>query len=208
MSKRAASVFLNVPFDGAYERFFVALIATIVAVGRTPRCVLELPEHGLGRLDRLIKHLRACSLSIHDLSRVGMPPRFNMPFELGLAVALGKVDARHHYVLLERKAYRLDRTLSDIKGRDPLIYEAKVRLLISSLLGALQRPTRAAVDPSTVLDVHRQLMRVSTELKTRHGSTTIFTPAIFRDLVGSATIVAEDYGVLSPVNGKRSRLAA
>ena len=36
-------VFLNVPFDKAYERQFVALIAALVAIGRTPRCVLELP---------------------------------------------------------------------------------------------------------------------------------------------------------------------
>jgi len=36
-------VYLNVPFDKAYERQFVALIAALVAIGRTPRCVLELP---------------------------------------------------------------------------------------------------------------------------------------------------------------------
>jgi len=38
------SVFLNVPFDQAYEPIFVALITSLVALGRNPRCVLEIPE--------------------------------------------------------------------------------------------------------------------------------------------------------------------
>src|SRR5437016_5813575 len=85
-------VFLNVPFDKAYERQFVALIAAIVAIGRTPRCVLELPELGRGRLNRLFQHLRQCGVSVHDLSRVGTPVRFNMPFELGMACAISELE--------------------------------------------------------------------------------------------------------------------
>ena len=81
-------MFLNVPFDHSYERFFIGLIASVVAVGRTPRCVLELTEYGSGRLTRLIHHIGSCSLSIHDRSRVGTPARFNMPFELGLAIGI------------------------------------------------------------------------------------------------------------------------
>jgi hypothetical protein len=48
------SVFLNVPFDGGYERMFVALIATTVAARLTPRCAVELPERGEGQLGRII----------------------------------------------------------------------------------------------------------------------------------------------------------
>ena len=76
------SVFLNVPFDGSYERIFVALISSLIALGRNPRCVLEIPETGQGRLVRILQLIRACPVSIHDLSRVGLPVRFNMPFEL------------------------------------------------------------------------------------------------------------------------------
>ena len=104
------SVFLNVPFDAGYEGNFVALIASIIAVGRVPRCVLELPELGGGRLSRLFELLEQCRVSIHDLSRVNMPVRFNMPFELGLACALARYRKPHDYILMEKKPIRFRKT--------------------------------------------------------------------------------------------------
>src|ERR1035441_2238158 len=82
---RRRGVFLNTPFDKPYERLFVALIGVLVALGRIPRCVLEIPEMGNGRQARILDLMQSCSFSIHDLSRVGLPVRFNMPFELELA---------------------------------------------------------------------------------------------------------------------------
>ena len=99
------SVFLNVPFDESYERLFVALIVSLIAIGRKPRCVLELPEQGQGRLARLIGLIGLCPVSIHDLSRVGLPVRFNMPFELGMAVALARGSKSRRFVLLEAERY-------------------------------------------------------------------------------------------------------
>src|SRR3990172_12063815 len=97
-----SAVFLNVPFDHAYEPLFIALVVALVSIGRKPHCVLEIPEHGQGRLKRIINHLKSCSVSIHDLSRVGNPARFNMPFELGLAYAIRSTTARspYHFVLI------------------------------------------------------------------------------------------------------------
>src|SRR5438132_838642 len=77
---RRRSVFLNVPFDEDYERLFVALISALVALGRIPHCVLELPETGQGRLLRILQLISSCPVSIHDLSRAELPARFNMPF--------------------------------------------------------------------------------------------------------------------------------
>jgi len=48
-----------------------------------------------------------------------------MPFELGLAVALSLSESRrqrHGFVLLESKRFRLQRSLSDMNGYDPLIH--------------------------------------------------------------------------------------
>ena len=90
-SLRAASVFINSPFDTSYERQFVALLAAIISIGRTPRCVLEVPG-GPGRLSKIFDLLRECEVSVHDLSRVGLPARFNMPFELGLAFAVANLE--------------------------------------------------------------------------------------------------------------------
>jgi hypothetical protein len=91
---RRRSVFLNIPFDTSYEPLFIALISALVAIGRTPRCVLEVPEQGEGRLRRIFDLIRRCHVSVHDLSRVGLPVRFNMPFELGLAFALRRMNGQ------------------------------------------------------------------------------------------------------------------
>src|SRR3989304_2500148 len=98
------AVFLNVPFDRTYQPLFLALIATLVSIGRVPRSVLEVPDRGQGRLRRIMSLIESCRVSLHDLSRVGAPARFNMPFELGLASSLRLRDrgaGRHLVVLLE-----------------------------------------------------------------------------------------------------------
>jgi len=79
------AVFINAPFDAAYEPLFITLVGMLVFLGQEPYCVLEVREKGEGRLARIIELIRNCRMSIHDLSRVGLPARFNMPFELGLA---------------------------------------------------------------------------------------------------------------------------
>lgn len=155
MSRRpagASSGFVNAPFDSPYERQFVAVVASIIAIGRTPRCVLEVAESGTGRLRRLLGLIDDCDVSIHDLSRVGIPARFNMPFELGLACAvanLGQRRPRHAFVLLERRRYRLQRTLSDLNGFDPYIHNGTVAGTIESIMDALQ-PTSGAPSAQTV----------------------------------------------------------
>ena len=94
-----SDVFVNVPFDSQHETLFLALIAGLVALGLNPRCVLEVPP-STDRLRRLYNLVRACPFSIHDLSRVQLSsrpfrvPRFNMPFELGLAAAIAFESAQ------------------------------------------------------------------------------------------------------------------
>src|SRR5437016_717783 len=85
------SVFINIPYDSKYERLYVALVAGIVCLARQPRVVLA-DVSGDVRLDRLLRMIRSCRVSLHDLSRTGVSqtpagrvPRFNMPIELGMA---------------------------------------------------------------------------------------------------------------------------
>jgi hypothetical protein len=85
-------VFINAPFDAAYEPLFITLVGMLVFLGQKPRCVLEIREQGDGRLARILELVRACRISVHDLSRVSTPVRFNMPFELGIACALKLPD--------------------------------------------------------------------------------------------------------------------
>ena len=87
---RSPNVFVNVPFDDKYEPLFEALVFTISACGYRVRCALEDDDSGDIRLDKLVELIRECPRSIHDLSRIEPGendlPRFNMPFELGLAL--------------------------------------------------------------------------------------------------------------------------
>ena len=193
---RSDAVFLNVPFDAGYERQFHALISAIVALGRIPRCVLEIPEGGQGRLARIAAHISKCAVSVHDLSRVGLPVRFNMPFELGLACSLAQRNRRHSFVLLEKKPHRLARTLSDMGGIDPLIHRGTVRGTITCILDVLRSPIDHP-DPREVLALYNGLRVVSGQLKTDYGVPTVYGRAIFLDLVAAATTLATDLGLLA-----------
>lgn len=182
-------MFLNVPFDGAYERTFVALVAGLCVLGCKPRCVLEIPATK-DRLDRLFSLLKACSISVHDLSRAsGYPPRFNMPFELGLAAALALGSGTsHRFFVLERVPYRLQRTLSDVNGYDPHLHDGSVESAVSVLLDLIES-TRAP-DPRHVVAVAQALWQAAREMKAQHRSATVFRPAIFRKLVATGTELA------------------
>jgi hypothetical protein len=190
------SVFLNVPFDKGYEPLFVALISALVSIGRVPHCVLELAEEGDGRLVRIFRLIRSCPVSMHDLSRVGLPVRFNMPFELGIAVALNRMGEDHKFFMLESKRYRLQKTLSDTNGIDPGIHEATTKGIITCALAHLGKP-HGNPDVKTIIRIQRQLWKTVAPLKTIHGRTSIFSRPIFSVLVDGATSLAEKEGLIS-----------
>jgi hypothetical protein len=197
-SRREANrraVFLNVPFDLGYERLFVALISALVSLGRVPRCVLEIPEHGAGRLARIFRLVRTCPVSIHDLSRVGQPVRFNMPFELGLAVALNRLERRPKFIMLEAEQHRLQKTLSDVNGFDPEIHESKVRGIVACSLALLGKP-HDNPDAESVLRVQRKLWKAVPSFKRMSGRADIYSRPIFALLIDAATILAKSEGLI------------
>lgn len=189
------AVFLNVPFDPHYEPLFIALIGSLVALGRTPRCVLEIPDRGQGRLSRLLDTIAECRVSLHDLSRVGVPVRFNMPFELGLACALAERHGTHDYILFERIPYRLDRTLSDLKGRDPHIHGGTTRGVLVAVFDAFAS-ARANPRFEDVSQLVRDLQSWTTERKARQGATTVFGRTLFFDTVFRAVDLAQAAGMI------------
>ena len=193
---RRRSVFLNLPFDESYEPLFIALISALVAIGRTPRCVLEVPEHGDGRLARIFNLVRSCSVSVHDLSRVGVPVRFNMPFELGIAFALRRCGGQHRFILLEAKRHRLQRTLSDLNGIDPGIHAGTAAGMISCVLSSLGKPSRNP-DPRQIEKIRRELWKPIPFLKRSHNRSNIYSRAIFRELVGGAVVLARREGFIA-----------
>jgi hypothetical protein len=138
------SVFLNVPYDKEYAPLFTALIAGLVALGRIPRCALEAQSEGKTRLQQIHGLLASCGSSIHDLSRVTLSgslnvPRFNMPFELGMAFALAQ-STSHRIFTFEEKERRIDASLSDMKAFDPIIHGGTTEGILGGLLDCFDSP--------------------------------------------------------------------
>jgi hypothetical protein len=178
----AAPVFLNVPYSSSYERMLVALTAALVAVGAVPQLTFQVADGGEGRLKRIYDLLKSCRISIHDLSSVGMPVRFNMPFELGMAYAIKAQTGRHDFLVLEKKAYRLDRHLSDLRGVDPKIHNGTVRGAICAILEVLEKPG-GNPPANEVMRLHRRMMRHVTTLKARHSNRDLFSTRVYGELV-------------------------
>lgn len=184
-SAASRDVFLNVPFDAGYERLFVALIVCVVAARLVPRCALQLPERGEGQFKRILTILSRCSLSIHDLSRAN---RFNMPFELGLALAL-RESHPSGFILLESRSHRLARRLSDVRI-EPLVHGNGPLQLIAALADNLGGPR-----PPEVEAVYRDLIHVLPALKRNLRTRSVFGKALFEELVSGATEKAVHYGL-------------
>ena len=126
MKRDPFDIFVNVPFDDTYAPLFEALVFAVTACGYRVRCALEEDDSGDIRIDKLDRLIRQSRRSIHDLSRIELGdndlPRFNMPFELGLAIGAkrfgaGRKDDGIKIMVAER--YKLPAYLSDLGGNDP-----------------------------------------------------------------------------------------
>jgi hypothetical protein len=194
------SVFLNVPFDSEYSPLFVALIAGLTALGRTPRSVLEIQEGGQNRLSKIFSLISLCGSSIHDLSRVLLSgdlqvPRFNMPFELGLAVAVAQ-KRRHAFFLLEEKPFRIQASLSDLNGHDPHVHQGTQAGILRCILDCFATPS-GTPPPATLERLTMQLSaaanKFQSELRTDHP----FQPHLFRRITWAASEFARIEGLIA-----------
>lgn len=184
------SVFINCPFDDSYNKLFLALISSLISVSRIPRSVLEIPVHSADRLARLCNLIAECRVSVHDLSRVGQPARFNMPFEAGLACAMGHLQPnRYGHVFLERVDYRLQKTLSDLNGRDPIVHGGSHIALINGVLGEFSARNQI-VEPKVVFRIARELFDAVERRKRRLRQKTIYNRTMFKFAVATATELA------------------
>lgn len=121
------TVFVNCPFDSSYTHLLRPLLFTIVDLGFVPRIASERADSAENRIDKIVQLIRSSQLSIHDLSCAqssapGEFARLNMPFELGIAYAVGlnrRAGSKPRAILvLEKNQYDLKRALSDLAGTD------------------------------------------------------------------------------------------
>ena len=191
-------VFLNVPYDKRYEDLYLAFLAGLCGFGLIPHATIEIPG-STRRLDRILSLIRSCRYSFHDLSRVELSqtppptPRFNMPFELGLAVAIAKMGRRkHEWFVFESARHRLNKSLSDLAGTDPYIHEGTSRGVLGALVNALSRSRHRP----TVRDlemVFKGLKKTATVIKKDLQTDSLFDARPFHELVIAARVSAGNH---------------
>jgi hypothetical protein len=180
-------VFLNIPYDEQFADLFLAYIAGVVALGLAPRATLEIAG-GERRLDRTFELIQHCQYSVHDLSRVQVDvkppatPRFNMPFELGLAVAWQRIQPREHtWFVFEAKGRRIEKSLSDLGGTDVYIHRGRPEGLLSELTNAfVSARRRPSVDQMKL--VYTNLRRGLPDIMRESGARSVFKARVFDGL--------------------------
>jgi hypothetical protein len=188
-------VFLNIPYDERFERIYLAYITALSAMGFLPRATLGIG--GNRRLDRIATLIESCSYSIHDLSRVQLDrnaprtPRFNMPFELGLAVAWARANRHHKWLVFESVKRRLAKSMSDLDGTDPYIHEGTVRGVMREVCNAFVSPNQPTVPQ--MMRMYRDLRRGVPKILHNAGTTSLFTARTFSDLCLAAAGLRSKY---------------
>jgi hypothetical protein len=191
------SAFLNIPYDERYTNLYFAFIAGLCSFGLEPRATLEIAS-GERRLDRIFDLMTSCHYSFHDLSRVQLDstaprtPRFNMPFELGLLLGWQKTkrSSTHTWFVFESVKRRLQKSLSDLDGTDPLIHGGTVRGVFRELSNALVK-SRYRPDLSHMNTIYRYVRTTSPLVLSQVGTNSLFGARVFRRLVVLATEYAE-----------------
>jgi hypothetical protein len=195
-SKRSVSrgsVFLNIPYDDAFENLLLAYISGLSAFGFVPRATLEIP-FSRRRLERIVSLIESSEYSIHDMSRVQLDfnaprtPRFNMPFELGVTVGIR--NAKHSWIVCETRKHRIKKSLSDIDGTDVYIHDGTVKGVFRELCAAFVR-TRPKPTVVQMMQIYRVLRsEFKTALKSA-GAKDPFNARVFSDLCVIASAAAD-----------------
>ncbi len=142
--------FINCPFDDDYLPCLEALLFVITISGYRVRCALEESDCGDIRFEKLVRLIADSDHTIHDLSRtqVGVTglPRFNMPFELGLAMGArqygsGRQRSKRACIMAARE-HALPRYLSDLAGYDPVVHGDSPHALIRVVRDHLHKSPR------------------------------------------------------------------
>jgi hypothetical protein len=193
------AVFLNIPYDDRFQRLYLAYIVGLTELGLTPTATLAIPGD-VTRLDRIFELIKTCSFSVHDLSRVELDrnppptPRFNMPLELGLAIAWAKLNPDlQTWFVCESINRRAQKSISDLSGTDVNIHDGTPRGVMRELTNAFVRPTGETTVPQMMIS-YRKINRLLPELKKKAGSTTVFTARMFTYLIGFAAELRDTAG--------------
>jgi hypothetical protein len=153
------SVFINCPFDSAYEPLFHGLIFAVHHMKLEPKSALENTDGGQPRLDKILALIESCKYSIHDISRTEVDPdhglpRFNVPFELGLDLGCRRYGQPSHgqktTLILDLNPYRYRTFISDIAGLDVQGHNGDVATAITVVRNWLKQSAVKAPSGATI----------------------------------------------------------
>jgi hypothetical protein len=196
MPKIKEAVFLNIPYDPQFIKLYIAYITALSAMGFVPTATLGIA--GNRRLDRIASLIESCAYSVHDLSRVQldrvapMTPRFNMPFELGLAVAWAKEHSEHKWFVFESMRWRLNKSLSDLDGTDAYIHDGTVSGVMREICNAFVSSGNQPSVPG-MMKIYRDLRRSQQRIMRNAGANSLFTARVFSDLCLAAAGLRSKY---------------
>lgn len=121
------SVFINCPFDNEFKPLMDAIIFAVACCGFLPRSAYESGSVAVPRMERIIQAIFTSKYSIHDLSRYRGEgeerlARFNMPLELGIAMARRSMQRskkeKHDWFVLVPEGHQYQKVISDLAAFD------------------------------------------------------------------------------------------
>jgi hypothetical protein len=150
MSSQASPpvAFINMPYAPRYERVYLAFIAGLAGFGMAPTAAVKDPSSRF-QLDRIFNLVAESDYSFHDLSYMSLDkikpctPRFNMPFELGLAVATARLkNPKHQWFVFDTQRHRVIKALSDLGGVTVRVHDKSPDSILRCPVNVLDREDR------------------------------------------------------------------
>jgi hypothetical protein len=134
------SVFVNCPFDDKYKPLLHATLFAIHDCGFVARHALQDVGGKEQRLHKIYRLIEESRWSIHDVIRVSLSgnsklPRFNMPFECGLAFGAMRFSGSNgrDALVLTGTRFQDKAALSDLAGIDPGYHQNDSKILVAQV---------------------------------------------------------------------------
>ncbi len=154
---RRRSVFINCPYDKGFSDARATIIFAVVCCGLLPRSADDLGLVGVPRMTRILGAMRDSLYSIHDLSRCRGEgdfnlARFNMPLELGVAMANGYAttgaENDHQWLALAPDKHPYHQFASDLAGYDLKRHDGSPTVVCTRVMPWLQTLEHAETAPA------------------------------------------------------------
>ena len=193
----ARTVFINCPFDKDYAQTFDAIVFAVACCGFIPRSALESGDIAVPRLERILRAIFSSHYSIHDLSRCRGEgdehlARFNMPLELGIAMAhrFQTKGRKHDWLVLVPEGHLHARVISDLAGFDPERYDGGPETVIPPVVAWLgtRLTTLKTPKPAQVLAELPRFMEEKTRLQVDWGGKAPWADIVLLALDAAARI--------------------